>query len=429
MNECRMSWVLGVVVALAVLLGGPVSAQELPSAEPESVGMSSERLARLDATAQALVDSSAAAGIAVLVLRNGRVVKSGAWGWRDREARDPLSEDDLFRIASQTKAVTSVAVMMLVEEGRLALHDPVARWVPSFDEMTVATDGGPVPARRSVTIRDLLTHTAGLSYGTGPSIRDAYEAAGLGPAAGYGWYFADKDEPICTTMDRLGTLPLATQPGERFVYGYASDLLGCVVERISGVSLDEFFRERIFEPLGMDDTWFYLPSAERSRLVTVYADEPEGLRRAPDGARGQGHYVDGPRASYSGGAGLVSTIEDYARFLEMLRNGGELNGVRLLSPHSVALMTDDHLGPGYPAPGQGFGLGFQVLIDPALAGRYGRRGVYGWGGAYATTYWVDPMERLVVLVMTQTLPSRHVDADVFRALVYSAIFEPAGVLH
>lgn len=428
MNECRMSWVLGVVVALPVLLGGPVSAQDLPRAGPASVGMSSERLARFDSTAQALVDSSAAGGIAVLVLRNGRVAKSGAWGWRDREARELLSEDDLFRIASQTKAITSVAVMMLVEEGRLALHHPVARWVPSFDEMTVATDSGPVPTRRPVTIRDLLTHTAGISYGTGPLIRDAYEAAGLGPAAGYGWYFAGKDEPICTTMDRLGTLPLAAQPGERFVYGYATDLLGCVVERISGVSLDEFFRERIFEPLAMDDTWFYLPPSERSRLVTVYSDEPEGLRRAPDGAGGQGHYVEGPRTSYSGGAGLVSTIGDYGKFLQMMLNGGELNGVYILSPHSVALMTEDHLGPAYSVPGQGFGLGFQILTDPGLAGRYGRPGLYGWGGAYATTYWVDPMERLVVLVMTQTLPSRHLDADVFRALVYSAILEPAGAL-
>lgn len=416
---------LSVVLALLAAVPGPARAQELPRAEPESVGMSGERLARIDTVVQAMVDSAWVAGAAVLVLRDGRVVKSGAWGWRDREAGDPLAGDDLFRIASQTKAVTSVAVMMLVEEGRLGLQHPVWRWVPGFEEMTVATDSGAVPARRPVTIRDLLTHTAGLSYGNGPLIRDAYEAEGLGPAAGYGWYFSDKDEPICATVDRLGSLPLAAQPGERFVYGYASDLLGCVVERVSGTSLDEFFRERIFEPLGMENTWFYPPPSERSRLVTVYADRPDGVERAPEGPRGQGHYVDGPRASYSGGAGLVSTIEDYARFLQMMLNGGELNGVRILSPHTVALMTEDHLGPTYPVPGQGFGLGFQVLIDPGLAGQYGRSGLYGWGGAYATTYWVDPVEELVVLVMTQTLPSWHLDAEVFRALVYSAVMERA----
>ncbi|MEX1182046.1 MAG: serine hydrolase domain-containing protein [Gemmatimonadota bacterium] len=416
-------------LAVALVLAATASAfgQDPSRSRPEAAAMSSARLARMDTVMQAFVDSSRTAGIAILLLRDGRVVKSGAWGWADVEARRPLEMSSLFRIASQTKAVTSVAAMMLVEEGSLRLADPVHRWVPAFAEVMVASDSGSTPARRPITIRDLLTHTSGLSYGTESDVRQIYEAAGLGPAAGHGWYFADKDEPICTTMDRLGTLPLVAQPGERFVYGYSTDLLGCVIERVSGRTLDEFFRDRIFRPLRMNDTWFFVPAAQRPRLSVVYAAGRQGLQRAPEGATGQGAYVDGPRASYSGGAGLVSTIGDYARFLQMLLNGGELDGARILSPNSVSLMTADHLGATYTQPGLGFGLGFQIVEDPALAGRHGAPGAYGWGGAYATTYWVDPAERLVALIMTQTLPSGGLDvADRFRALVYSAITEPAG---
>ncbi|HUH13078.1 MAG TPA: serine hydrolase domain-containing protein [Longimicrobiales bacterium] len=418
---------LAATIALLACAAAPALAQAPSTIAPERVGMSSERLGRLDAAMQALVDSSRAAGVASLVLRDGHVVHSAAYGWSDREAGRPLRTDALFRIASQTKALTSVAAMILVEEGRLTLTDPVWRWVPAFQRMSVATDSGPVPARRALRVRDLLTHSAGLSYGTDALVREAYEAAGLGPAAGVGWYFADKDEPICVTMDRLGTLPLVAQPGDRFVYGYGTDLLGCVVERVSGQSLDAFLRERILEPLGMDDTYFYVPEGERSRLATLYAAGDDGLQRAPDGPRGQGEYVDGPRVSYSGGAGLVSTLGDYGRFLQMLLNGGELDGVRILSPYGVSLMTRDHLGPSYGQAGLGFGLGFQVLTDPALAGRFGAPGAYGWGGAYATSYWVDPAERLVVVLMTQTMPAGPLNLGALRDLVYAAVEEPAAL--
>lgn len=414
---------------LLLYSGGPVFGQQIPPGEPEALGMSSERLARLDPAMQALVDSGKAAGVAILVLRDGYLVKSGSYGWSDREAQQPMRMDTLFRIASQTKALTSVAAMMLVEAGQLGLADPVRLWIPGFENMTVATAAGLVPAQRAITIRDLLTHTAGLSYGTEALVREAYAAAGLGPAAGFGWYFADKDEPICASVDRLGSLPLVAQPGARFVYGYSTDLLGCIVERVSGQSLDAFFRDRILRPLGMNDSWFFAPASERSRLATVYADGPDGLRRAPGGATGQGAYIDGPRASYSGGAGLVSTIGDYARFLQMMLNGGELDGVRMLSADTVELMTSDHLGPVFGQAGLGFGLGFQILKDPAAAGRYGATGQYGWGGAYATSYWVDPAERLIGLVMTQTLPSQRLDAALFNSLVYSAIAEPAAPRH
>lgn len=422
----RTARLLCVAMLLPVVYGAPARGQELPGVRPETVGLSGARLSQIDTVMQRMVDSSRAAGISVLVLRDGKVVKSAVYGWSDRESGRTLQPNALFRIASQTKAVTSVAAMMLIEEGKLQLTDPVQRFVPSFARKMVSTDSGDVPARRPVTIRDLLTHSAGLSYGTDARVRARYEAAGLGPAAGQGWYFADKTEPICTTVEKLGALPLVAQPGERFVYGYGTDVLGCVIERVSGVALDVFFRERIFAKLRMHDTYFYVPSAQAGRLATVYSASAGGLQRAPEGALGQGAYVNGPRTSFAGGAGLVASIQDYARFLQMLLNRGELEGVRLLAPHTVALMTADHLGPAYAVPGYGFGLGFQVLESPPLAGRYGAAGGYGWGGAYATSYWVDPAERLVILIMTQTLPSGGLDAaDRLRTIVYSSILDAA----
>jgi CubicO group peptidase (beta-lactamase class C family) len=421
---------LGSALAVAAAADG-ASAQGLPAGPPDSLGMSAQRLSRIDSVMAAAVASGRVAGVVTLVARHGRVAHSGAWGWADREAGRRMTADALFRIASQTKAVTSVAVMMLVEEGKLRLNDPVSRYVPAFAKarVAVATDTGTalVAVRRPITIRDLLTHTAGISYGTEGLVAERYRAAGLGPAAGYGWYFADKTEPICASMDRLATLPLVAQPGERWVYGYATDLLGCVVERGSGQPLDRFFAERIFHPLGMRDTWFFVPDAARARLTAVYAAVDSGITRAAEGSLGQGAYADGPRASFSGGAGLVSTAGDYARFLEMLRNGGVLDGVRVLGPRTVALMTADHVDSLYSGSGMGLGLGFEVLEDPGLAGQFGAPGRFGWGGAYATNYWVDPAEGLVAVFMIQLLPSGGLDlADRFRALVYQAIVATEG---
>ncbi len=419
------SIILHLVIAAVALL--PVCGQDLPHAEPEAVGMSGERLSRIDGVMQEFIDSSRTAGISVLILREGHIVKAATYGWVDREARQPLGPDALFRIASQTKAITSLAVMILVEEGKLRLMDPVHRWVPSFARAAVLDPDGvgeEQPVKRPINIRDLLTHSAGIPYGTQAGIRDRYEAAGLGPAAGHGWYFADKEEPVCAAIDRLGELPMLAHPGERFVYGYATDVLGCVVERVSGRTLDEFFRERIFLPLRMHDTFFFVPHSERSRLTVVYAATPDGLERAPEGPTGQGAYVDGPRVCYSGGAGLVSTVTDYARFLQMLLNGGELDGVRIVSPQTVALMTTDHLGSAYYQPGRGFGLGFEILIDPGIAAQHGSPGSYRGGGAYATASWIDPAEKLIGIIMTQTLPSGGLDVgDRFRTMMYSAIVE------
>ncbi len=251
-----------------------------------------------------------------------------------------------------------------------------------------------------------------------------YEAKGLGPAAGWGWYTADKNEPICETMERLGTLPFMAQPGDAWVYGYNTDILGCVVERVSGVSLDQFLKTRITGPLRMPDTQFFLPPDQRGRLTAVYASDSTGHAvRAPDGPKGQGNYVDGPRVSFAGGAGLLSTAHDYARFLEMLRRRGELDGVRILAPHTVDLMTTNQVGTLFNADGLGFGLGFQTTD------RYGAQGMasvgtFSWGGAYGSTYWVDPKEHLVGVFMIQQMPNSSDVAGKFPTLVYQALVDP-----
>ncbi|MCC6241768.1 MAG: beta-lactamase family protein [Gemmatimonadaceae bacterium] len=389
-------------------------------------GFAVSRLARIDSLLDASVRNEQITGAVALVLRDDAVVYERAVGWADREAKRAMKPDALFRIASQSKALTSTAVMMLVEQGRLTVSDPASQFISTFGRTTVASrvdsTAPTAPARRQITIRDLLTHTAGISYGTDVGVASRYAEKGLGPAAGYGWYTADKDEPVCETMSRLGTLPFVSQPGESFVYGYNTDILGCIVEKASGVPLDSFIRTRITAPLGMRDTYFFVPPSATSRLTTVYMSNAEGRSvRAPDGARGQGHYVDGPRRNFAGGAGLVSTARDYARFLTMIANGGRANGKMLLAPHTVRLMTTNQIGTTYSSNGaMGFGFGFEVTQ------RYGANGMasegsFGWGGAYGSTYLVDPVEGLVIVFMVQQLPNRSDVAARFRTLVYQAL--------
>lgn len=409
------------VVVLAAQAAATSPSQAAPA------GFSAERLARVDRALQQYVDDERVAGLVALVLRDGQPVYERAFGWRDREAGRRMTPDTIFRIASQSKAITSVAVLALMEEGRLGLSDPVSRFIPAFAKTTVATRGDAgvtdVPARRQITIRDLLTHTAGISYGTGADVAARYEARGLGPAAGYGWYTADKAEPVCATMERLASLPFSRQPGEAWVYGYSTDVLGCVVERASGEPLDAFIAARITGPLGMRDTHFFLPPAERARLAAVYASGDDGkAARAPDGARGQGHYVDGPRANFSGGAGLVSTARDYARFLEMVRNGGALDGVRILAPRTVALMTTNQTGSLYPPDGLGWSLAFETT-ERAGASSLDAPGAYGWGGAYGSWYRVDPASRITMVLMLQLMPNRTDVRSTFPTLVYQALVD------
>lgn len=393
-----------------------------------SAGLSKERLARVDRVLQQYVDEGRIAGAVALVLRNGQVAYERAVGWSDKEAGRKMTTDSIFRIASQSKALTSVAILSLMEEGKLNLSDPVSRYIPAYEKTTVLMrkeDGTTqvVPAKRQITIRDLLSHTAGISYGTDRDLAPLYEAKGLGPAAGFGWYTADKSEPICETMERLGSLPFAAQPGEAWVYGYATDILGCVVERASGQTLDEVIRTRITGPLGLKDTQFYLPAAQRNRLAAVYASGEDGKAvRAPDGARGQGHYVDGPRVSFSGGAGLLSTARDYARFLEMIRNDGALDGVRILSPRSVRLMTTNQVGTLHSTQGLGYGYGFETT-DRFGASGLDDEGAYGWGGAYGSYYRVDVKSGITMVLMIQQIPNRTDVGRKFPTMVYQALLD------
>jgi CubicO group peptidase (beta-lactamase class C family) len=410
----------------------PASAQGFPSATHESVGLSSERLSRLSKVMQEYIDQHRAAGIVTIVVRQGKIAELEAFGKRDIEANAPMQKDSIFRIASMSKGITSLAIMILMEEGKLLLNDPVSKFIPSFKKTTVgvpppqgAVIGSPVsvvPATREITIRDLLTHTSGVSYGDGPT-EELYKAANV-----HSWYFADKDEPIAKVIDRLAGLPFDAQPGEKFVYGFNTDILGVIVEWASRLSLDEFFHTRTFEPLKMRDTHFFLPPEQRDRLAAVYSLQDDGsLVRAPDAGKGQGEYVNGPRKCFSGGAGLLSTASDYARFLQMLLNGGELDGVRLLSPKTVELMTSNHVGTLFNEGHSGFGLGFEILEDVGKAGIVGSPGVFSWGGAYHTAYWADPKEQLVAVLMTQLLPATGSDLHgKFRMLVYQSIVAPAG---
>ena len=415
---------LATALAAAVCFGTP-----LPQGDPAALGFSPERIERLDRVFETYVTEHQLPGAVALVARRGQLVHLGVYGEQDIEQGVPMASDTIFRIASQTKAIVSVGIMMLQEEGKLLIKDPVGKYIPAFNETTVAEpteEGGytVVPAKRKITIRDLLTHTSGIGYGYGLA-KDEWAAAGI-----QGWYFADRGEPIADTVERMAALPFESQPGEKWVYGYSIDILGVVIERASGQPLDRFLQERIFDPLGMVDTHFYLPREKRGRLATVYSktnDEP--LEPAPAGSVmvSQGDYVFGPRMSFSGGAGLLSTANDYASFLQMLLNGGEFNGHRLLAPSTVALMTVDHLPAAVAYPwdaGTGFGLGFKVLKDLGARGKPGAVGEFGWGGAYHSDYWIDPSNELVVVYFSQVIPAQGLDDhDKLRALVYQAMVE------
>jgi len=422
----RLSWLVAIILACA----GSVAAQSLPLAAPDQVGMARDRVDRIRTVMQDYVDHGKIAGVVTVVVRAGRVSVFEAYGRMDVERNIPMRKDVILRLASMSKAVTSVAAMILVEEGRLQLTEPVSRYIPAFKQTMVAVAAAPgapgsgrygvVPARREITIRDLLTHTAGISYGQGNPAEAQYKAAGI-----LGWYLGDQTEPILKIAERLAGLPFDAQPGEKFVYGYNTDILGAVIEKASGLPLDQFFRTRIFDPLKMVDSSFFLPPEKRDRLATVYSAGASGLVRAAEPGMGQGDYVEGPRACFSGGAGLLSTPMDYARFLQMLLNGGELDGVRILGPKTVELMTANHVGTLYSAAGTGFGLGFEVTDDVGKAGRYGSVGTYGWGSAYYQRYFIDPQEKLIAIFYSQLIPAGGLDLDAkYRTLVYQSIVGP-----
>jgi len=419
LNKSFRFCILAAILGIAL----PALAANLPTVRPELVGLSTERLARIGEVMQKYVDQGRLGGAVTLVARGGKVAYLQSFGKLDPRTGAAMPTDAVFRIASQTKAVTSVAVMILFEEGKLLLGDPVSKYIPEFKGTTVAvpevSKKGPgykvVPAKRPVTLRDLLTHTAGISYGDGPA-EELYKAAGL-----QGWFLADRNVPVGDLIKKLARLPFDAQPGEKWIYGYNTDILGYLVEVVSGMSLSDFIKKRITEPLGMADTYFFLPEEKAGRLAAVYGTGKDGKAGLVDDPR-ENAYVRGPRMCFAGGAGLLSTAEDYARFLLMLQSGGEWGGVHILSPKSVELMTADHAGSIYGS--QAFGLGFWVTKELGKNGEPGSAGAFGWSGAYHTTYWVDPAEKLVAVFMTQLLPATGSDAQAkFKALVYQSIVE------
>jgi CubicO group peptidase (beta-lactamase class C family) len=393
-----------------LILAATATAQDLPTAKPESVGLSAERLERIGKAVQKNIDDKRLAGAVTLVVRHGQVAWFKAQGMQDREAGKAMRPDSIFRICSMSKPITSAAVMILYEEGYFLLEDPISKFLPEFKSPKVLVkpaNGGAsytIPATREITIRELLRHTSGLTYkwdkDLGPLYKEANVADGLLPY----------DGTIADSVARLAKQPLLFNPGERWEYSLGVDVLGRLVEVVSGMPLDEFLRKRIFEPLGMKDTYFFPPDNKLDRLAaayTYYADK--GLNRFPDTPITEDSFTysadypyHGPRKLFSGGAGLNSTPADYARFCEMMLEGGKLGKVRILSRKSVELMTHDQLGK--ISADQAFGLGFGIDGIKTPLAELGTAGEYEWGGFFFTSFSIDPKEEMIVIFMAQLHP-------------------------
>ena len=396
-------------------------ARDLAVAPPESVGVSAERLARLDGAMKKLVEEKQVAGLVTLLERHGKIVHFNAVGKLDVRQADPVQKDSIFRIYSMTKPVTGVAMMMLYEEGKWQLNDPVARYIPEFAHLKVYLgkndDGTPKleDAHRSMTMRELMTHTAGLGYvlsPVNPVDRMIIEGNVLNAAA-----------PLQTMIDGLAKIPLLAQPGTRWSYSIGVDVQGYLIEKFSGQSFADFARTRIFEPLGMKDTAFYVPKEKMSRFAQVHTGS--GANLAVDTNRPDPMVV--PKGA-SGGGGLFSTAMDYARFCEMLLQGGQLNGVRLLSPRTVEMMRTNHVNPDplkTMPPGTGWGMDFQIVTDAAAAGEPVSTGTFSWFGIAGTWFWIDPVKDLafVGMVQHQSLGTTRPIHALSRSLVYQALLD------
>jgi CubicO group peptidase (beta-lactamase class C family) len=399
---------------------------------PEQVGLSTERLGRIDGWMQRLVDDGRLAGLSALVFRRGRIAYRHEVGMANLATGQPMADDTIFRIYSMTKPLTSAAILALYEEGRFQLDDPISRFLPCFAEMRVFTGGSrgkveTVPAERGITFRDLLTHTSGLTYGfMESSLVDAMYRAG-------GVDFQTVEASLLSVVEKAATMPLLFQPGSQWSYSIATDVLGCLVEVISGQTFETFLHERIIGPLGMVDTGFHVPAEKLSRLAANYTTAAEGgLKLIDDPATSR---YGKPRQLCSGGGGLVSTSADYLRFCRMMLNKGTLEGTRILGRKTVELMTSNHLRGDMAAMGQarfsestytgiGFGLGFSVMLEPAKAQIVGSPGEYAWGGAASTAFWIDPAEEMAVILMTQLMPSStYPIRRELRVLTYQAVID------
>jgi len=404
-------------LALFVLPATTYADERLPMAEPEEVGMSSERLQRIDTLMQDYIDDDLLAGTVTLVARGGKVVHYSALGSRHIEENEAMGADDIFVIMSMTKPIASTALMMLYEEGKFLLTDPITKWIPEVaDKKVLVTDKTGtkrVRAERPITVRHVLTHTAGVDPNRALLTQDEIDRA---PGRG-DWGKLTLEDSIV----KRAHLPLNFQPGDRWQYGSSTDYVALLVQRISGQNMDDFLRERIFEPLGMYDTYYNVPEEKVERTAAVYRPGKDGkieLRRAPEFRE----------TKYFGGvAGLSSTAADYWRFHQMILNGGEFNGVRLLSPKTIDLMITNHIGDlevTLRGPGYSFGLGYSMLTDQGTAKESLTPGSFGWGGAYCTYFFVDPVEDTIGIFMTQLSPYTHIDVrQQFSTLIMQGIIE------
>jgi CubicO group peptidase (beta-lactamase class C family) len=393
--------------------------QELVAAEPESTGFSTERLARIDSVVIDYLARECFPGAVAFIARHGKIVYYKSFGMRDPETKDPMEKDDIFRIASMTKALASVATMMLYEEGYFLLDDPVSKFIPEFKNPQVLVKLNPDltyvsrPASKEITIRHLLTHTSGIGY---PFIDS--EVSALYKKNNIPDGFLITDAVLKYAIPTLGKMPLLHDPGEKFTYGLNCDVLGYLVEVITGMTFDEFLQERLFGPLGMADACFYLPDEKAGRLVPVYANTDKGLIHSD---REDYEYpVKGPKSYFSGGAGVSCTILDYARFMQMMINGGLYNGHQILGRKTIDLMTMNQVGNLY---GDGaFGLGFGLVTEATKHIILSSAGNYSWGGYFSTSYWMDPKEDLIGLFFTQMYPMQYGDIhQKFQVLTYQAL--------
>ena len=421
------TFVLAVVLVALASMGVYHARAQQATAKPESVGLSSLRLEKITTVVQGSVDRGEIAGAVTLVARHGQVIWLRATGKQDRENSKPMRTDSIFRICSMTKPLVTLGVMMLYEEGRFQLDDPISKYIPEFGDPKVLVtpkEGKPytIPASKPITIRNLLTHTSGIGYNwdasLGPFYKEANIASGLLPF----------DGTIGENVKRLARLPLLFNPGERWNYGLNVDVLGYLIEVVSGKPLDQFLKQRVFDPLGMPDTFFYVPQDKLDRLATAYTwYEGKGLSRFPETPITEGTFaysadypIHGPKKLFSGGAGLCSTASDYARFCQLMLNKGRL-GTQLISRKSIELMTHDQLGPKFPD--QEFGLGFGIDGEKTPLHELGSAGQYQWGGFFYTGFTIDPKEDMITVFMAQLHPGSPSTMGEFHTLAYAALQE------
>ena len=397
----------------------------LSEASPQSVGISPERLKKLDAMLEESVKNEELPGLVAMIVRNGKIVYHSAKGFADVESGKAMQKDAIFRIASQTKAITSTAVMMLWEEGKFRLDDPISKFIPEFKNPQVLqnfrygdTSYTAVAANKEITIRHLLTHTSGLGYGVidgDERMKRIYHKAGIIDL------YTTENISIGDNVKKLAKLPLHHNPGEKYTYSEGLDVLGYLIEIVSGMPFDRFLRERLFEPLGMQDTWFYLPDAKASRLVTIHRKTNGKWEGFPTTFYDPNYPITGAKRFFSGGAGLSSTAKDYATFLQMYLNGGELNGVRILSRTTIKTIMQNQTGNLW-GDGKHYGLAFGVVNEKGIAqGGIGSEGTFDWGGYFNTQYFADPEEKIIGILMKQTQQIGEETGWKFRQMVFTLV--------